>query len=287
VKENLLSFVLYKIQKFRLIHLHWTSLDLAAGAILSQIAINRIPLGKTPIEYPVTIILGLGVFIIASLNRLLDNRKPTKTETKRFLSNQKERIFFLKFIAVALLTAMVTAFFLPENLWKLFLTLTAFTGFSLWLASRLPDKSPLHVVREPLYALVFTASILGSICFHAGEPVAETKYAGILFFLIVFQNFMLASYFDAVEYASASNIVTSLSLPLTKKILHGITCVVLVGGILICLKTEFRYTQRLSVILLSMSVVQSVILLKEEFMIQKRYKGMLITMVLILPFLVL
>lgn len=287
MKENLLSFILHKIQQFRLIHLHASRLDLAAGAILSQVALNRIPSGKTPTDYPLTIILGLGVFIISNLNRLLDNRKPAKTESKRFLSNQKERITFLKIIGLALISAIVTGFFLPENLWKPCLAFTVSLGFALWLASRLTDKSPLQIIREPVYAIVLTSAVLGGIYFNTGESIPDIKYTAYLFFLIVFQHFLLASYFDALEYGNAANMATILGVPLTKQILYGITCLVLAGCIIICLKTEFRYTQRLSVILLSMSVLQSVILQKEKFMMQKGYKGMLLTLVLSLPFLVL
>lgn len=287
MKGNLLSFILHTIRKSRLIHLHWMGLDMAAAAMISQLAISRIPLGKAAISYPVTIILGLGVFILSNLNRLLDNRKPAKTETKRFLANQKERIYFLKIIAVALVFAIGTAFFLPENLWKLSLGLTIFSGLALWLTSRLPDKSPLQILREPFYAVVLTAAILGNTYLNTPDPAIEIKYISVLFFLIVFQNFLLASYFDAVEYSGTSNMATILKASLAKQMLHCITLIVLAGCIAVCLKTEFRYPQRLSIILLSMSVLQSLILHKTKFLNQTIYKGILITLVLILPFLVL
>lgn len=287
MKGNLLSFILHTIRKFRLIHLHWMSLDMVAGAIISQLAISRIPLGKAPINYPVTIVLGLGVFIISNLNRLLDNRRPAKTETKKLLSNQKERISFLKIIAAALVFAIGTGFFLPANLWKLCIGLTVFSGLALWLTSRLPDKSPLQVLREPFYTAILTTAILGSVFLNGPDPGIEIKYISVLFFLIVFQNFLLASYFDAVEYSNASNMATLLKAPLAKQVLHCITLIVLAGCVAICLKTEFRYTQRLSIILLSMSVLQSLILQKTKFLTQNIYKGILITLILILPFLVL
>ncbi|MDQ6479537.1 hypothetical protein [Dyadobacter sp. LHD-138] len=287
MKGNLLSFILHTIRNSRLIHLHWMGLDMAAAAMISQLAISRIPLGKAAISYPVTIILGLGVFILSNLNRLLDNRKPAKTETKRFLANQKERIYFLKIIAVALVFAAGTAFSLPGNLWKLALGLTVFSGLALWLTSRLPDKSPLQILREPFYAVILTAAILGNTYLNTPDPEIEIKYISVLFFLTVFQNFLLASYFDAVEYPGTCNMATILKAPLAKQMLHCITLIVLAGCIVVCLKTEFRYPQRLSIILLSMSVLQSLILHKTKFLNQTIYKGVLITLVLILPFLVL
>jgi len=108
-----------------------------------------------------------------------------------------------------------------------------------------------------------------------------------LFFLVVFQNFLLSSYFDAVGFPNTFNLATKLKSVFAKQILHSITFLIIAGCAYICLTTEFRYTQRLSVILMGMSVLQSLLLQKAKFLSTNKYKGMLVSLIFILPFLVL
>ena len=287
MKGNLLNFIINTFRKFTLIHLHWMSFDIAAGAMILQSAFNRIPAGKTSINSRITLTLGLGVFIISSLNRLLDNRKPAKTETKRFLANQKERISFLKIIAGALFSVIIISLFLPEHLWKLVLSILICSGLCLFIGSKLPDKSILHSLREPVSAILLASGILGTTYFLNLNYVRESKYIGALILLLVFQNFLLSSYFQAIEFPGTSNLVTLLKASLSKQILHGVTFLIVVGCIMVCFKTDFRYTQRLIIILMSMSLLQSFLLYKAQFLSSKKYKGLLVTLILILPFLVL
>ena len=287
MKGNLLNFIINIIQKFSLAHIHWLGFDLAAAAVVTQIAFTKIPVGKATINTRTTAVLALGIFVISSLNKLLDHRKPAKRESKKFLTNQKERISFLKILIGALVIAAILAFFIPENIGKLAFFLTIVSAAGIFLFSKLPERSPLHVLREPFSAIILTAVILGNTFFLNQEIVRENKYAGVLLFLIILQNFLLSSYFSAIEFPNTSNLATRLSAPLAKQILHGITILVVTGCIIICLKTEFRYTQRLIVILLAMSVLQSIILQRANYIKNKKHKELIITMILTLPFLIL
>lgn len=287
MKIDLLSAILVFIRKFRPIHLHWANLDLAASAMICQVAFNRLPVGKTHVSMPANIVLGLAVFVISSTNQLLDNRKPAKTEMKRFLPNQKNRITFLEVIAGGLVAGIFIAFYMPANVWKLAAGIVVFSGLSVWLISLLPERSPLHSLRAPVSAVIFTTAILAFTLFSDQEIVREMKYSAVLFFLIVLQNFLLSSYYQSVEYPNVSNFAGILKAPLSRQIIHIITLFIIAGGIWICLHTEFRYTQRLSVILMMMAVLQSFMLQNSGFMQKNKYKGMFVTMVLLIPFLIL
>ena len=287
MKGNLLNFIINTIRKFSLSHIHWLGFDLAAGAVISQIAFTKIPVGKATFNTRMAVVLALGVFFISSLNNLLDHRKPAKTESKKYLTNQKERISFLKILIGVLVIASMFAFFLPEIIGKVALGLTVFSAAGIFLFSKLPERSPLHVLREPMSAIILATAILGNTFFQNQELVRENKYAGVLFLLIIIQNFLLSSYFTAIEFPNTSNLATRLSASLSKQILHGITLLVITGCVIICLKTEYRYTQRLIVILLGMSVFQSLILQKGQYINSKKYKKLLVTLILALPFLVL
>ncbi|GLU53238.1 hypothetical protein Dfri01_26990 [Dyadobacter frigoris] len=260
---------------------------MAAAAMICQVAFNRLPLGKTFISIPANIVLGLAVFVISSMNRLLDNRKPAKTEMKRFLPNQKNRITFLEIVAGGLVAGIFIAFYMPSNVWKIAAGMVVLSGISVWLISILPERSPLHSLRTPLSSLIFTTGILAFTLFSNQEISKEIKYSAVLFFLIVLQNFLLASYYQSIEYPNVSNFAGVLKAPLSRQIIHIITLLIIAGGVGVCLHTEFRYTQRLSVILMMMAVLQSFMLQNTGFMQKNKYKGMLVTMVLLIPFLIL
>ncbi|MCF0058243.1 hypothetical protein [Dyadobacter sp. CY356] len=287
MKIDLLNDTLNIVRKFRPIHLHWANIDLAAGAMMCQLAFNRLPTGKTSVNLTVNLVLGLAVFVISSMNRLLDNRKPARTEMKRFLPNQKNRITYLEVVAGGLVTGIFIAFYLPPNVWKIAIGLTVISGISVWLISLLPERSPLHTLRAPVSVIILTAGILAFTLFSNQEIVKEIKYSAALFFLIVIQNFLLSSYYQSVEYPNVSNVAGLLKAPLSGKIIHFLTLAIIAGGVGICLHTEFRYTQRFSVILMMMAVLQSFMLQNSGFMQKNKYKGMLIVMVLLIPLLIL
>ncbi len=287
MKIDLLNHTLNIVRKFRPIHLHWANIDIAAGAMICQLAFNRLPTGKTSVNLTVNFVLGLAVFVISSMNRLLDNRKPARTEMKRFLPNQKNRITFLEVVAGGLVTGIFITFYLPQNVWKIAAGLTVISGLSVWLISLLPERSPLHSLRIPVSVIILAAAILAFTLFSNQEIVKEIKYSAALFFLILLQNFLLSSYYQSVEYPNVSNLAGILKAPLSRQIIHTITLFIIAGGIWICLHTEFRYTQRLSVILMMMAVLQTFMLQNSGFMQRNKYKGMLVTMVLLMPFLIL
>jgi hypothetical protein len=287
VKVNLVGALLVLVRKFRLIHLHWSTLDLAAGAMICQLAINRLPTGKSSVPLPVTFVLGFSVFVISAINRLLDNRKPVKMEMKRFLPNQKNRITFLEVIAGGLVIAIFLCFYLPENLWKIVAGLVLIAGFLTWLVSRLPERNSLHALRVPVSAIIFTVAILTGTSFLTDAISKEIKYSGLLFFLVVFQNFLLSAYFQFIEFPGVFNLASFLKVQRSKQLLYGLTFLIIAGGISICLKTDCRYTQRFTVILTLLSVLQSFMLLNTELLKRNKYKGMLLALVFIIPLLIL
>lgn len=287
MKGHLLNFIITTIKKFSLGQVHWLGIDLAAGAVVSQIAFNKIPAGKAGAGFKTATVLALGVLIISSLNKLLDHRKPAKTESKRYLTNQKDRISFLKVLIGILVVAGTLAFFLPEKITMLALGLTGISAAGIFLFSKLPERSPLHVLREPFAAIILAAGIMGNTFLLNRELVKENRYSAVLFFIVLIQNFLLSSYFTAVAFPNTSNLAARLGASLSRQLIHGITLLIMTGCVIICFKTEFRYTQRLVVILLSMAVLHSIILYKAQFFGSKTYKGLLITLVLALPFLIL
>jgi hypothetical protein len=144
----------------------------------------------------------------------------------------------------------------------------------------------LHVLRVPVSALLFTAGIV-LVILLSDESSKEIKYSVLLFFLISLQNFLLCSDDEVMQYPNVSTLAGWLKAQRTRQLLHVITFLVLAGGAWICLHTEFRYTQRLSVILILMAALQSLMMENRILMKGNPYKGMLIRLVLVIPLLIL
>ena len=104
--------------RFRASHLHWLSLDVVAGAVLSQLAANRMPTGKTPLNAWVAIILGLVVLGIYTLDHLLDNRKPEQPRTQRHAFIRENEAIIWRVTLSSLGLAALLSWLIPRQLWE-------------------------------------------------------------------------------------------------------------------------------------------------------------------------
>lgn len=284
---DLLHSFLNFVRRFRPVQLHWAHIDLAASAMFIQLAFNRLPIGKTETTLPQTFVLGLSIFIVASIDRLLDNRKASKNDMKRFLPNQQHRVTFLEVIAGGLMLAIFLSFYIVGKPWKFELIVSGTAIVCLWIASRFPERSPVHALRVLISTVLLLTAILGpQFVFQRGAE-KEIRYCASLLGVVLFQNLLLSAYYQAVAYPQISNLAGILKAVPAKRILHSITVIVITAGVSICMHTEFRYTQRFAVILALMSVIHTVILQNVGALKGNKYRDMLITMVLALPGLIL
>ena len=239
--------------KFRPVHLHWLSLDVVLGAILSHLAANRIPDGRTPLNGWVTVILGLVVLGIYTLDHLLDNRKPEQTRTLRHAFVREYEPVVWRIALGSLALAGVLSWLVPRQLWEFAVGMVLFVALYLWGVSRIPLKSHRQALKEPFTALIYAAGVWGSTWF-LGESVAwESVVLGVVFYLITIQSLLLFSHLEAIKYREVFNLASWLRRPNTLRILKGITVITLAACLAVCLLTDYRYVQRLSLIMMAMS----------------------------------
>ena len=137
--------------RFQPAHLHWLSLDVVAGALISHVAANRLPGGNTPLNVWVTVILGLVVLGIYTLDHLLDNRNPEQPRTQRhaFVKDFEPTIWRVTLGSLALAAAL--SWLIPRQLWEFGIGMVVFVALYLWGVSRIPMKSQRQALKEPIY----------------------------------------------------------------------------------------------------------------------------------------
>lgn len=268
-------------------HLHWLSLDVVAGALLSHLAANRLPDGSTPLNGWVTVILGLVVLGIYTLDHLLDNRKPEQPRTQRhaFVKQYEPVIWRVTLGALALAAGL--SWLIPRQLWEFAIAMVVFVSLYLWGVSRLPIKSYRQALKEPVTSLIYAAGVWGSTWF-LGESISwESAVLGIIFYLLTVQSLLLFSHFEAVKYREVFNLARWLKRPNTMRILKGISLLTLITCLTVCFLTEYRYVQRLSIMLIAMAAVHFWLLLNPEKAVSDERFRLVGELVFFLPGLVL
>ena len=273
--------------RFRASHLHWLSLDVVAGAVVSHIAANRMPTGRTPLNIWVTIILGLVVLGIYTLDHLLDNQKPEQPRTQRHSFIRDNEAIILRLTLGSLGLAVLLSWLIPPHLWEFGITMVIVVALYLWAVSRMPMKSHQQALKEPITSLIYAAGVWGSTWF-LGEGISwESIVLGIVFYLLTVQSLLIFSHFEAIRYREVFNLARWLKRPLTLGILKGITIITLLTCLTVCLMTDHRYTQRLCIMLILMSFVHFWMLLNPEKVVSDERFRIVGELVFVLPLLVL
>ncbi|GAB2777589.1 hypothetical protein GCM10027275_20910 [Rhabdobacter roseus] len=273
--------------RFHPIHLHWLSLDVVAGAVVCHLAANHLPNGRTPTHGWVTLVLALVVFGIYSLDRLLDNRRPGQPVTPRHTFSRTYESQIGKALLGVLLLAACLSWLIPRELWAFGAGMVALVALYLWLVSRLPVKSHRQALKEPLTSFIYAAGVWGSTWFLGDELSWESVVLGTLFFIITLQSLLLFSHFESLRYREVYNLARWLQRKRTVSILNGITLLAGLCCLTVCLLTDYRYVQRLAVMLLVMSLAHLWMLRNPEKIIHNERFRMWGELVFVIPVLVL
>ena len=272
---------------FQPAHLHWLSLDVVAGALISHVAANRLPGGNTPISGWVTVILGLVVLGIYTLDHLLDNRKPEQPRTQRHAFTKEYESVIWRVTLGSLALAAALSWLIPRQLWEFGGGMVVLVVIYLWGVSKIPTKSHQQALKEPITSLIYAAGVWGSTWFLGEEISWESIVMGIVFYLLTVQSLLLFSHFEALNYREVFNLASWLKRPATMRILKGITLFTLAVCLIVFFLTDYRYAQRLSIIMIAMSAAHYWMLLNPEKVVADERFRLAGELVFFLPVLVL
>ena len=239
---------------------YYLSFPVVMGAVLSNRMATRLS-DVTPVYWATPVVLALAVFIIYTVDRLLDIRKPGRPPTNRHRFHHRYAPLLWRVVGGAIALGLVLTFFLPGSVVKFGLVLGGICAAYVGVVFRLPARHPALLLKEPLVALLFSAGIWGSVWVQrttaSGVEIAEAA----LFVGIAFQNLIL---FDVMEKQELSGVTqpgrlifslaTEWGSDRCDTLLRWLAFGVVTGSLVLCFVTEDRFAQRSALMLGLMSL---------------------------------
>lgn len=244
------------------------------GAVLSNRMAARLS-DVEPVHWATPIVLALVVFIIYTVDRLLDIRKPGQPMTARHQFHCLHAPLLWRVVAGVAALALLLTFFLPRPVITFGIGLGAVCVAYVGAVFRLPARHPTLLLKEPLVAVLYAIGIWGSVWVQrpAVSGVEITEF--LMFVGIAFQNLIL---FDVMETRERSNqpefsLATAWGPERCDTILRGLTFAIVATGLALCFITDDRFAQRSALMLAIMSLVLYAIQRYPAYFIQhERYR---------------
>lgn len=230
------------------------------GAVLSNRMAARLS-DVEPIHWATSVVLALVVFIIYTVDRLLDVRKynadkSSQPLTERHRFHRRHATLLWRAVAIAALVALGLTFVLPGSVIKFGIVLGGICAAYVGVVFRLPARHPALLLKEPLVAILYTAGIWGSVWVQR-PTVSRVDVAECLMFAgIAFQNLLLFAVMEQYEAPDQSifSLATAWGQERCLLVLRWLTVGVVVAGFLLCFLTNDRFAQRSALMLGVMSL---------------------------------
>ena len=214
-----------------------------------------------PSHWATPIVLALSVFIIYTVDRLLDVHKPEQPATPRHRFHQQHSVLLWRVVGGAALLATGLVFFLPASVVKFGLVLAGICAAYVLAVYRLPTGHGLLRLKEPMIALLYSVGVWGSVWVQR-PTVSGIEIAEFLMFLgIASQNLIL---FDIMEHREGtarpeSSVVTAWGMAHAVTVLRWLTFGLVSTGFILCFVTDDRFAERSAIMLALMSLIHYVI----------------------------
>jgi hypothetical protein len=216
---------------------NYLSLPIVVGAILSQRMAARLADAVDPVHWATPMVLGLAVWIVYTIDRLLDVQKPAMPNTGRhWFHRQHQRVLWQVVTGAAALGALLL-FWLPGPVVRFGFALAALCAGYVLAVWRLRARHPALLLKEPLVALLYAVGIWGSVWAQHGPPgVSSIEIAeAVLFGAVAFQNLLLFSVFEQLTPNPPDfSIATAWGVSRCDQVLRLITLFVVTGAFGVC-----------------------------------------------------
>jgi hypothetical protein len=252
---------------------HWLSLDVVAGAMVTHSIALRLPDGHGKVYWASTLLVGIAVFIIYVIDRLLDNRKPNFTPTPRHRFHAKYEPVLFKIVAGLGVLGFICLFWLPSNMLLIGFVLAIVAGVYLWVVYRTSSHSNVQLLKEPFVALIYTLGIWGTALRTTPDTSWESIVFMVLFGLVALQNLLLFSWFESFEVEEGYSLAIAWGTETLSAVLNGLAIVVVLTAIGALCVTQYRYCVRTSITVALMSICMHLLKRQSAQVIaQERYR---------------
>jgi hypothetical protein len=214
-----------------------------------------------PIHWATPIVLALVVFIIYTVDRLLDVRKNELNPSRQPLTARhrfhRQHTGVLGWCVIgAAVVALILTFFLPNSVVKFGIVLGGICIAYVGAVFRLPAHHPALLLKEPLVAALYAAGIWGSVWVQR-PTISNVDITECLMFTgIAFQNLLLFAVMEQLESPDQPmfSLATEWGANRCDVILRWLTFVVIAAGLALCFLTSDRFAQRSALMLALMSL---------------------------------
>lgn len=230
------------------------------GAVLSNRMATRLS-DVAPIHWATPIILALVVFIIYTVDRLFDIRRPDRPPTGRHRFHHQHASLLWRVVAGAVVLALGLTFFLPAAVVKFGLVLGGLCAAYIGAVFRLPARHPALLLKEPVVALLYSAGIWGSVWAQRPTVSGVEITEALMFAGIAFQNLILFDLMEKRELLVAGqpqqavfSLATEWGDNRCDTLLRWLALGVFSCGLALCFITTDRFAQRSALMLGLMSL---------------------------------
>ncbi|WP_461127758.1 hypothetical protein [Spirosoma aerophilum] len=237
------------------------SFPVVIGAVFSNRMAARLS-DVDPIHWATPVMLALVVFIIYTVDRLLDVRKyrinpASQPLTARHAFHLQHAALLWKIVIGATILASMLTFFLPVSVIKFGLILGFICAVYVGAVFRLPAHHPALLLKEPVVAVFYAAGIWGSVWVQRPSVSITEIVQGIMFMGIAFQNLLLFAVMEQLETPEQPtfSLATAWGLASCDAILRWMMWIIVLAGLIICFVATDRFAQRSAIMLSLMSLM--------------------------------
>lgn len=233
---------------------HWLSLDVVAGAMITHSIAARLPDGHGKVSWASTVLVGISVFAIYVIDRLLDNRKSVPVNTPRHRFHAQNEPLLLKILAGLAVAGLVCLFWLPSEMFLIGFGLACLVGVYLIVVFKTSLTHNFQLFKEPFVALIYTAGIWGTALSAANNAPWESIIFMVLFGLVAFQNLLLFSWFESFDLEEGYSLAIAWGTETVSKVLTWLVAIVVLTALGTLIFTSYRYCVRTSFTVAVMSL---------------------------------
>jgi len=219
-----------------------------------------------PVHWATPVVLALVVFMIYTVDRLLDIRRhaadaSSQPMTARHRFHLQHATLLWAAVGGAAALALFLTFFLPERVVKFGIILGGICIAYVGAVFRLPARHPALLLKEPLVALLYSVGVWGSVWVQR-TTVSRVEVAEFLMFLgIAFQNLLLFALMEQHETGlsgfpdqSMFSLATAWGEERCSLVFNWLTAGIVATGFTLCFVTTDRFAQRSALMLALMSL---------------------------------
>lgn len=244
---------------------YYLSFPVAIGAVLSNRLATRLS-DVEPIHWATPIVLALAVWLIYTVDRLLDVQKSVTLPTERHLFHRQHWTLLWRVVIGGAVLAGLLACWLPVSVLKFGFVIGVLCAAYLAVVYRLPTHHPLLLFKEPLVAVLFSVGVWGSVWVQRPTVRGVEWAEASMFLAVAFQNLLLFSVLEQAEYPGVSQVslATYWGSERCEQLLHWLTFGVVASALIICFVIDepggtARFAQRAGLMMGVMSLVLAVI----------------------------